>query len=354
MTTLLALAALSAAVASTPLPTHALAALRRARERRTRRSSRDALPGLVDALASALRSGLSIPQAFAEIAPSLPEPLGAKARVAAATLFLGGSLADVATEFADVVPAEDVAPMVVVLIAFHRSGGRVAESLQRVAALLRGRLALDAERAALTAQSRASALVLVALAPLGTVFFALALPDYAATLLHDGLVVAALAVAFEVAGAIWLWWIVRATAPRDDLATFLDAVIVGLDSGLTFERALASIVERAPALPRAADARRLLADLRLGAGMREALGRFASVGPDEARIAALVATSSRFGAPLAQLLVVQADALRTSDRHRAEATARRLPVVMLFPLALCILPALLLVFLGPPLLSLLR
>ena len=58
--------------------------------------------------------------------------------------------------------------------------------------------------------------------------------------------------------------------------------------------------------------------------------------------------------PLAHLLVLRADALRETERHRAEAKARRMPILMLFPLALCILPALLLVFLGPPLLSLLR
>jgi tight adherence protein C len=46
--------------------------------------------------------------------------------------------------------------------------------------------------------------------------------------------------------------------------------------------------------------------------------------------------------------------LRATDRHRAEARARRLPVLMLFPLALCILPALLVVFLGPPLITLIR
>src|SRR5256885_13230324 len=97
----------------------------------------------------------------------------------------------------------------------------------------------------------------------------------------------------------------------------------------------------------------LLADLRLGAGLSRALRAFAT-GPDEARIAALVATSARFGSPLAHLLVLQADALRETERHRAEAKARRMPILMLFPLALCILPALLLVFLGPPLLSLLR
>jgi Flp pilus assembly protein TadB len=353
VTAFLVLGALAAAVAATPLPSRAVIAIRRRRDGRAR-AARRGLPGLVDALASALRSGLSLPQAFAEVAPSLPADLAAPSRVTAASLFLGASIADALRAYEGVLPAQDLAPLGVVLTSFHRSGGRVGESLGRIATLLRGRLALDDERAALTAQGRASALVLIALAPLGAVFFAVALPDYGETLIRDGLVVAALALAFEVAGALWLWWIVKTAAPRDDLATLLDAVIVGLDSGLTFERALASIVERAPDLSRAADACRLLADLRLGVGTTAALREFARLGPDEARIAALVTTSSRFGSPLAQLLVVQADALRDAERHRAETTARRLPVLMLFPLALCILPALLLVFLGPPLLSLLR
>ncbi|MDQ2952801.1 MAG: type II secretion system F family protein, partial [Chloroflexota bacterium] len=99
--------------------------------------------------------------------------------------------------------------------------------------------------------------------------------------------------------------------------------------------------------------RRLLADLSLGVPLATALRSFA-VRPDEARVGAMVAASMRFGAPLAHLLVLQADALRATERHRAETTARRLPVLMLFPLAVCILPALLLVFLGPPLLTLLR
>src|SRR5207245_6031798 len=137
------------------------------------------------------------------------------------------------------------------------------------------------------------------------------------------------------------------------LATLLDAVIVGLEAGLTFELALAALVTRAPMVARLPEARRLLADLALGRGSSEAFAAFGRAGPTEARVAALVRAATRFGSPLASLLVTQADALRTSDRRRAEAQARRLPVLMLFPLAVCILPALLCVFLGPPLLSVL-
>ena len=319
---------------------------------RALRASRAALPGLIDALAGALGSGVSLSLAFAEIAPTLEPRLGGATRRVAASLSLGAPPTHALAALDAVVPAEDVAPLSVVLSAFARSGGRVSTSLERIASLLRGRLALAEERAALLAQSQASALVLVALAPLGVIFFSLAMDGYVATLLNEGRVLLALALAFEVAGALWLWRIVRSTIPSADLATFLDAMIVGLEAGLTFERALAGLVERASIATRDADARRLLADLALGRPLPDALAAFAR-GPDEARIVALVMASARFGSPLARLLVLQADAIRTTERHRAEARARRLPVLMLFPLTFCILPALLLVFLGPPLLTLL-
>jgi Flp pilus assembly protein TadB len=321
--------------------------------RRNTRALRLSLPGMVEALAAALGSGLSLPLAFAEIAPTLDAELARTTRGVAARLALGARIPDALAEYGAVAPAQDIAPLVIVLSAFARSGGHVAPSLERVATLLRGRLALEEERAALTAQGRVSAIVLVALAPLGVVFFALAMPDYLASLFGEAIGLIGLAVVFETVGALWLWRIVRATAPPPDLASFLDAVVVGLDAGLTFEHALAGLLARAPAFARATESRRLLADLALGIPLATALRSFATR-PEEARVGALVTASMRFGSPLARLLVLQADALRATERHRAEATARRLPVLMLFPLAFCILPALLLVFLGPPLLSLMN
>lgn len=352
MTLVLIIAALCVLLAALPRPDRVTGRLLRLRAP-GRRQARAALPSVVDTLAAALSSGLSLPLAFAEIAPTLRPELGLATQRVAASLALGARVPDALAAYAALVPPEDLAPLSIVLAAFARAGGRIAPSLERVAALLRGRIALEEERQALTAQSRVSAVVLVALAPLGAAFFSIAMPDYAATLVGDAAGLLLLAFVFEVAGSIWLWRIVRSTAPAPDLATFLDAVVVGLDAGLTFERALAGLLDRAPNLARAREARRLLADLSLGVPLPAALRTFATK-PDEARVGALVAASVRFGSPLAHLLVLQADALRASERHRAEALARRLPILMLFPLALCILPALLLVFLGPPLLALLR
>ena len=348
----LALIAVASGAQLAPLLAHAKRLDPRARV--AVRESRLALPSLVDAVAAALRSGLSIQQALAEVAPTLPPPLAAATRRAAARLALGDRTDVALASFADAVASEEAMPFVIVLGAFARTGGRVGRSLARVAALLRGRIALEDERRALTAQGRASAIVLVALAPLGAVFFAVMTPEYFAVLLDRGRWLFVLAIVLELLGALWLTRILRATSGRADFATLLDAVVVGLDAGLTFRLAVAQLIARAPRLGRVAEARRLLADLALGQRPRDAFASFGAAGPTEARVAALVMAATRFGAPLAELLVAQADALRTSERRRAEAQARRLPILMLFPLAFCILPALLIVFLGPPLLSLVR
>ena len=319
----------------------------------TRRERRAALPGLVEAVASALAGGLSLPQAFAEVAPALPRPLADPTRRVAAALAMGLGLDDALGAYRGRLPDEDVAPFAIVLGSFARAGGRVARSLARVATLLRGRLALEDEQAALTAQGRVSAVVLVLLAPLGAVFFAVAMPDYLPLLVGRGRALLAAATILEILAALWLRRLLRVPATGSALASLLDAVVVGLESGMTFEQALRSLADRAPAVGRLPEARRLLADLALGQGARRAFAAFGAAGAAEERIAALIASSTRFGAPLADMLVVQADALREADRRRAEAAARRLPVLMLFPLTFCVLPALLIVFLGPPLLSLL-
>lgn len=315
------------------------------------RQDRAAFPGLIDAIGAALGAGLPLERAFAEVAGTLPRDLGRATARAAAALSLGAPVSAALASYSGVVPEEDLAPLGVVLVSFVRTGGPIGRSLGRVARLLRGRLALEDERSALTAQSRMSAAVLLGLAPLGALAFAILSSDYLAIFTGRGRGLLAAAVALELIGALWLRRLTRPPAGSPELASLVDAVIVGLEAGLTFEQALAALVERAPRVARLPEARRLLADLRLGRPPRLAFAAFAGAGAQEARIAALVDAAARFGSPLAELLVAQADALRESERRRAEGRARRLPVLLLFPLTFCVLPALLIVFLGPPLLS---
>src|SRR3989442_13163077 len=252
------------------------------------RECRLALPGLVDAVAAALSSGLSVQLALSEVAPTLPRGLARPTERAAAAMVVGASVDEAVGAYAGVVAGEDLAPFAIVLGAFARSGGKIGRSLARVATLLRGRIALEDERNALTAQGRVSAIVLVALAPLGGMFFAVMTPEYLAVMFDRGRFLLLVAITLQIIGGLWLWRILRLSSPHADFASLLDAVVVGLDAGMTFELALASLVARAPAVARLPEARRLLADLALGRGAHEAFGAFGSSGPTEARVSALV------------------------------------------------------------------
>lgn len=61
--------------------------------------------------------------------------------------------------------------------------------------------------------------------------------------------------------------------------------------------------------------------------------------PEVRRLAVTLARGKRLGTPLAEPLRRLALEVRAEQRARAEETARRAPVAMLFPLVLCILPA---------------
>ena len=60
-----------------------------------------------------------------------------------------------------------------------------------------------------------------------------------------------------------------------------------------------------------------------------------------------VVQAEEHGLPIAQVLRVQATDMRVKRRLRAEEKAMRLPVKMIFPLGLCIFPALFIVIIGP-------
>ncbi|HUQ17614.1 MAG TPA: type II secretion system F family protein, partial [Candidatus Saccharimonadales bacterium] len=192
------------------LPPGRLRALRRwLTPRSSGRQARAAFPGSIDAIAAALGAGLSLESALAETAGALPPDLGRATARAAAALSLGDPVRTALAGYAGVVPEEDLAPFAVVLVAFSRTGGPIGRSLGRVARLLRSRLALDDERSALTAQSRMSAAVLLGLAPLGALAFAILSPDYVATFAGRGRWLLATACALEVIGGLWLWRLTR-------------------------------------------------------------------------------------------------------------------------------------------------
>src|SRR5438445_124407 len=95
--------------------------------------------------------------------------------------------------------------------------------------------------------------------------------------------------------------------------------------------------------------RQLSLEMRSGRSREDALRALgARNGSDDLKaLVALMIQSDKLGASMAQTLRSHADLLRTKRRQRAEEAARKLPIKMLFPLALLILPTIFVVTAGP-------
>ncbi|HET7009942.1 MAG TPA: type II secretion system F family protein [Anaerolineales bacterium] len=135
------------------------------------------------------------------------------------------------------------------------------------------------------------------------------------------------------------------------LPDFLDRLSLALEAGLGFDVALRRAAERFPGRL-GEELRRMLRMLDRGHSRVEAMEDIARRNPsDDLKVfAAAVRQADRLGTSLAKTLRVQSRLLRDRRRRRAQEAGRRLPVLIVFPLVFFFLPALLIVYLAPPLL----
>ena len=128
----------------------------------------------------------------------------------------------------------------------------------------------------------------------------------------------------------------------------LDLLTISVRAGLSFDGALAKVVEKVHG-PLSDEFRRSLAEIRVGKVRRDALrdivGR-TDVPALSSFIGAIV-QAEQLGVPIAKVLQVQSEQLRIERRQRAEEQAAKAPIKMLFPLVGCIFPSMFIVILGP-------
>ena len=143
----------------------------------------------------------------------------------------------------------------------------------------------------------------------------------------------------------------RAHRIRLSLADMLDLLVVSVEAGLGLDQALTRVgQELAFAYPELADELRLInLELRAGKPRGEALRNLADrTGVDDlSSLVTMLIQTDKFGTSVAQSLRVYSETLRTKRRQRAEEAAAKTGVKMVFPLVLCIFPAIWIVTIGP-------
>ncbi|HEY3217898.1 MAG TPA: type II secretion system F family protein [Candidatus Limnocylindria bacterium] len=168
------------------------------RHRRRQRAFRSQLADNVALLASSVRAGHSLLQAFEQVARESPEPSRSGIEQVVREIGLGASQEEALERLAQRFPSEDLDLIVASINVQHQISGSLARSLDEMAETLRERQRIEADIRALTSQQRYSAYVLALLPVAVTLALFLVSRDYI-TLLFEGLLrFAAIAAALMV------------------------------------------------------------------------------------------------------------------------------------------------------------
>jgi tight adherence protein C len=137
---------------------------------------------------------------------------------------------------------------------------------------------------------------------------------------------------------------------RLGLADALDLLIVTVEAGLGLDQAIQRVSEElAFAHKDLTDELRLInLEIRAGKARAEALQNLAvRTGLDDvSSLVTMLVQTDKFGTSVAQSLRVHAETLRTKRRQRAEEAAAKTGAKMVFPLVICIFPAIWVVTVG--------
>lgn len=139
---------------------------------------------------------------------------------------------------------------------------------------------------------------------------------------------------------------------RRALPETLDLLAIAVGAGMGLEGAIELVIQRLPGAL-GEEFHRILQELSLGVSRREAFGALRDrTEVDELSTFALILTQAdALGTPLSTVLKSQAAEMRMLRRQRAREQGAKTPIALLFPLLLGIFPALMLVVMGPAIIS---
>jgi len=150
----------------------------------------------------------------------------------------------------------------------------------------------------------------------------------------------------------------RQKAIQNALPDAIDLIVVCVEAGSSLDQAIMRTSEEldlvVPALAR--ELRTVTNEIRAGKPRLEAFQGLAkrTQVEDVRALVSMLTQTDRFGTSIAQALRTHASTSRTKRRQRAEERAAKVGVKLVFPLALCLVPALYVVCLGPVVIRILR
>lgn len=135
---------------------------------------------------------------------------------------------------------------------------------------------------------------------------------------------------------------------QENLPDLIDLLTVSVEAGLGFDAALSRVIDRMPG-QLAIEFKRLLQEIRMGKPRLEAFRELGkrSTSSDLNTFCSAITQADQLGVSIGKVLRIQSDQMRQKRRQRAEESAMKAPIKMIFPLVLLIFPALFIILLGP-------
>lgn len=181
-----------------------------ARLRRQRQMTQQ-LPGMIEELARAAKTGRSIEQCCALVAEDTPEPLGSELRVCVRRMQMGQDIASAMRDLPDRTGIIALNILVTSLSVHQQTGGDLVMVLERLAQTIRDRLLFLGRLRAVTIGSRWTAILMLVLPPIIITFFTLRDPNYLDQLLSTywGRFLTITAIILDIIGSLAVLSILR-------------------------------------------------------------------------------------------------------------------------------------------------
>ncbi|QDU92932.1 type II secretion system F family protein [Lignipirellula cremea] len=167
------------------------------------------LPEAFEAMGRAVRSGQTAPAAMRIVGENFPDPISQEFGYCSQQQLLGVSPETALKDMARRAGVMELQIFVLALLVQSRSGGNLTELLEKLAAIVRNRLKLQAKIKAMTSEGRMQALVLTLLPLAALIALVVLSPEYVSVLFARPWILAA-TLCSQIAGAVWIRCIVHA------------------------------------------------------------------------------------------------------------------------------------------------
>lgn len=165
------------------------------------------LPGMIDELSRAARTGRSLESCMNMVGNDTPSPLGDELRLCTSKMALGIPVDEAMRELPDRTGLVSASVLTTAISVHRQSGGDIVHVLDRLAHTIRDREQFQGRLQAATRASQLTAFLMIGLPPIILAFFLFRDPEYFKNLMASswGRMATGLAVFLQIVGSIWVW-----------------------------------------------------------------------------------------------------------------------------------------------------